>query len=467
MPLINGNFTPLQLPKIHARVLLDSSRKWRYRALYGGRNGAKDWSIAGVIIERCIRSTIRVLCTREVQNTLADSIYQLLADAITRMGYSDYFKVIENKITCISTGSVIKFRGLKDLNADNVKSVEGIDLCVIGEAQSLTKRSFKILDPSIRTPGSEIWIVFNPEHIDDFVYDLCVTNKPENMISGYVTYLDVPKEWLTQEILDMAERAKLNKDEYDHIWLGLPKGQGGRVFAKYNEDVHRIRFEREWLPRCDLYMSIDAHRKYYPFVAWNAVTPTNAVITYNEWPRKIDLDGKWYDEAREDKLFEMSLETLAYIILANDLTLQFGGRIVSRTLDPRFKAENPDFVLELQKYGVTGWVDAPFEKIETQRENIKSAIDYNPNLPMIGINTPTQYIDERCENTDRALRHHAWKPGKDKEMETFKDPIDALRYQWSVWDGKPQFIEREQQGAMQPMAIQSLAQFMLNKIKVA
>lgn len=232
--LSNGKFIPLELPKKHARVLLDNTRKWRYRCLHGGRNGAKDWSAAGVAVEIAVRQPKRFLCTREIQKTIKDSIHQLLADTIKRLGYDQYLKVTNNGITG-RCGSSFMFTGLRDINADNLKSIEGIDVAIIGEAQNLTEKSFNVLDPTIRKPGSEIWIFYNDQSEFDFVYNLTEKNRPENMICEKVNYLDVPKEWLSQEIIDQAERMKeQNSSLYSYIWLGEP-GSMGRFFGEFGD----------------------------------------------------------------------------------------------------------------------------------------------------------------------------------------------------------------------------------------
>ena len=106
MPLIDGNFEPLVLPSAkHARVLCDPGRvvsgvliPWRFRVLRGGRNGYKDWSAMAVAVERGVRVSTRFLLTREVQNTISDSSYQLLVDTINKLGYAEYFDILSNRV---------------------------------------------------------------------------------------------------------------------------------------------------------------------------------------------------------------------------------------------------------------------------------------------------------------------------------------------------------------------------------
>lgn len=440
MPLINNKFEPLEIPEKHAGVLLDQSKPWRYRALYGGRNGAKDWSMAAVIVEMAIRKPIRVLFTREIQQSIKESIYQLTVDTIQRLGYNDYYTILSNEIRGKQHKSSFIFKGLRDINADDIKSYEAIDIAVICEAQSLTKKSFDILDPTIRKDNSEIWFQFNPKFDDDFVYDFCIINPPDNLIGAHVNYTDNP--WTNDVIRKQAERKRLTDyHAYLNTWGGQPIGQGGRVLPMYDPSIHEIEFDYNMLPQCNLYMAIDPHRKYYPAIKWYSVTPTKTVVVYNEWPRYHDLD-MWYDEARNNVTFDMTLQQLANVILANDLTLQYGGYGVTRVGDPRFLAENIDFVRSLMECGVVGWVDAPFERIETQRNNLREMMDYNPALPLSGINYPDWFVDrDRCRNTSRMYKRHCWSDDKDRESEECKDFIDCDRYFLSIVDGRPLYKE--------------------------
>lgn len=446
MPLVDGNFISLKLPRKHGSLLYDTSRKWRTRVMYGGRNGAKDWSITASIIELCVHQCKRILFTRELQKSLSSSWIQLVSDQIKRLGYSEYFTVLRDKVEGIN-GSLMLFFGLNDLNSKDVKSTEGIDIAVIGEAEDLTLQSYNDLKFTVRNEGSEIWIAFNTAYEDDFVYQYFVTETPDDCIvqnvNGFslmsdgctVTHADNP--FISDVQLKEAQQLfYYDRAEFDNQCLGLPKGGGGRVYSIYRRDIHLIEFDYSMLPECNLYMSIDPHYKYYPAIGWHAVTPTSCVVTYNEWPKFEDL-GMWYDLARDKVTFDMSIEELAHIILAEDMTLQYGGKILSRTGDPRFFAQENTYTAELTKHGVTGWVESPFENIATQRNNIKSMMNYNPKIPLIGHNRPTWYVSNRCKNINRAYLHHSWNDKKDKETEDNKDFIDQDRYFMATHNGKP------------------------------
>jgi hypothetical protein len=451
MPLVNGKFTELVIPEKHGKLLYDKSHDWLVRVLYGGRDGAKDWSATACIIEQAIRRKIRVLFTREYQISIKASWHQLISDQIERLGYKDYFDIYKTEIAS-HIGSQFIFHGLNDLSSVNIKSTEGIDYAIIGEAENLTEKSYHDLEFTIRKDNAEIWIIFNPQYEDDFAYDYFITNTPDYCIASLVNGFALDKDGETVILSDnpFVGKRELQKAQhlfysdrraFDNQCLGLPIGGGGRVYPQYRRDVHFIDFDYSMLPECDLYMSIDPHYKYYPAIGWHAVTPTGVMVTYNEWPKFEDL-GMWYDIAREKVTFDLSIEELANTILSEDLTLQYGGEIISRTGDPRFFKSEPSFRAELQKCGVTNWIDAPFERIETQRNNIKSAMNYNTKIPLIGHNRPTWYVSNRCKNINRAYLHHQWDEKKDKETETNKDFIDQDRYFMAIHNGVPKFKDR-------------------------
>lgn len=451
MPLINGEFTDLVLPEKHGRLLFDKSKDWLVRVLYGGRDGGKDWSATGKLIEESVRRKIRVLFTREYQVNIKSSWHQLIKDQIERLGYSDYFTVYQNEIVS-HKGSVFLFYGLNDLSSGNIKSTEGLDYAVIGEAENLTQQSYNDLEFTVRKDGAEIWVIFNPQFEDDFVYDYFITNTPDYCITAFVNGFALDGETVIRADNPYVGKRELQKAQhlfytdrqaFENQCLGLPKGGGGRVYPQYRRDVHFIDFDYSMLPECDLYMSIDPHYKYYPAIGWHAITPTDVMVTYNEWP-KFEDTGMWYDLAREKITFDMSLEELARIILTEDMTLQHGGKVISRTGDPRYFKSEPSFRAELQRHGVLNWVDAPFELIETQRNNIKSAMSYNPKIPLIGHNRPIWYVSNKCRNINRAYLHHSWNEKKDKETEDCKDFIDQDRYFMSIHNGSPRYIERNE-----------------------
>lgn len=192
-------------------------RPSRYKVLYGGRGGTKSWGAARALLLKGASSRIRVLCAREFQASMRDSVHSLLVDQIEALGLSSVYTVTRDAITG-SNGTHFGFVGLR-MNAASLKSWEGADVCWVEEANTVSDRSWDILIPTIRKPGSEIWITFNPEFEDDPAYRRFVVDPPADSIVVHLTYRDNP--WFP-DVLE-AERLELKRkdpDSYDHVWEG-------------------------------------------------------------------------------------------------------------------------------------------------------------------------------------------------------------------------------------------------------
>ena len=192
----------------------------RNRVLYGGRSSSKSWDAAGFAIFLSNSCKIRVLCTRQFQNKIEESVYTLLKVQIARFGLSHRFRILENKIINRYTGSEFIFYGLWR-SIDEIKSLEGVDIHWAEEAHLLTEEQWEILNPTIRKQGSQHWIIFNPRLATDYVYKRFVTNPPPNTIIRQINYMENP--FLSQTMLDEIEAAKAEDYEnYLHVYEGVP-----------------------------------------------------------------------------------------------------------------------------------------------------------------------------------------------------------------------------------------------------
>ena len=161
--------------------------EWRVLAYYGGRGSTKSHSVARALLLRGRKETKRILCAREFQNSIDDSSYQLLIDLINLYGFDDYVYT-KTDITNIVTGTKFIFKGLKKGTAQSVKSLEGIDIVWVEEAQSVSQESLDILSPTIRKSGSQLIFTFNRLYEQDPVYMKYVVNAPPNTYSRKVNY---------------------------------------------------------------------------------------------------------------------------------------------------------------------------------------------------------------------------------------------------------------------------------------
>ena len=231
------------LPKV-LRCLLDPPLgSVRYRVAYGGRGSAKSWSMARAILVLCLSRTLRVLCAREYQASIKASVHTLLADQIDQLGLRDLFQVDQASIRA-HNGSEILFAGVRrDPHA--LKSMEGIDLCWVEEAEAVSKESWEILIPTIRKPGSEIWISFNPRSVEDPVWQRFVANKSGSAIVQAVSWRDNP--WLP-DVLRLEREDLLRRDpELEaHVWGGEPWTRTDHVVLAGKWTVAEVEPAEDW-----------------------------------------------------------------------------------------------------------------------------------------------------------------------------------------------------------------------------
>ena len=194
----------------------------RYKFLRGGRGSAKSWSVARALLIQAAGSPHRVLCTREIQKSIKQSVHQLLRDQVEALGLSEFFQILEHEIRGLN-GSRFYFSGLSDMTADTIKSFEGCTRVWVEEGQTITRRSWRILAPTIRAPGSEIWVTYNPELETDETHQMAVVNPPPDTISVLVNHSDNPWFPVVLEAERRHAEATMKPEEYGHVWEGRCK----------------------------------------------------------------------------------------------------------------------------------------------------------------------------------------------------------------------------------------------------
>jgi phage terminase large subunit len=195
----------------------------RHRVAFGGRGGAKSWTFAEEALIRGTKRAERVLCTREFQRSIRDSVHRLLVDAINRMGLGvlgNGFYFATDKEIRGANGTLFIFQGLHR-NENGIKSLEGITICWVEEARSVSQESIDTLIPTIRQPGAEIWWSYNPKHPTDPVDKMFrgEAGPPPGSVIINVNWWDNP--WFPDVLRrDMEYDARRDPDKYAHIWLG-------------------------------------------------------------------------------------------------------------------------------------------------------------------------------------------------------------------------------------------------------
>jgi len=203
--------------KIPEKLLPIYSTNKRYIVIHGGRGSSKSWTVADFLILKAYETEKRILCTREIQKSIKDSVHKLICDRIKALGLESFFVITERSIRG-TNGSEFIFAGLKH-NPDIIKSMEGIDYAWCEEAQSLSRKSMEILTPTIRKEGSQIIYTYNPTNEDDPVHEDYTLVDRSDTLEIEINYNDNPffPDVLKEE-LEYDKRT--DHDKYLHKWEG-------------------------------------------------------------------------------------------------------------------------------------------------------------------------------------------------------------------------------------------------------
>lgn len=216
----------IDIPRVYLKYF---SKPSRYRVLYGGRGAGKSWACSRFLLARGFDKPIRILCTREIQRSISDSVHKLLCTQIDEMGLGGFYMITRDTIRG-TNGTEIIFKGLRS-NPQEIKSTEGVDLCWVEEAQAVSAESWDVLIPTIRKPNSEIWLTFNPLDEQDPTYQRFVLNAPDDALVRKVNYDENPyfPEVLRREMEWLKAR---DYESYLHIWEGeVRKHSNAVIFA--------------------------------------------------------------------------------------------------------------------------------------------------------------------------------------------------------------------------------------------
>lgn len=223
---------------------------WREAAVYGGRFSLKSHTVARFLLIQARIKKTRVACFREFQNSIAESSHQLLRDLIEEYGLSE-FVVTESSIVNRLNGSDFIFKGLHH-NEQSVKSIEGIDIAWVEEAQTVTSKSLEVLTPTVRSEGSRIIYTYNRLLENDPVHQrLVLEGRPNTLVINVNYDVALKYGWMPEVIrLEMEDDKERRPTLYKTKWLGLPASQEGRIYKDWqiiHEIPHEARLERRGL----------------------------------------------------------------------------------------------------------------------------------------------------------------------------------------------------------------------------
>lgn len=216
------------------RVFLPLLKPARYKGARGGRGSGKSHFFAEQLVEEALYEHIRCACVREVQNSIKDSVKQLLEDKIRKLGVESLFKITENEIVG-PNDSLFVFRGLRNHTVSSIKSLEGFNRMFGEEAQTFSQKSLDIAIPTFRAPGAECRFAWNPDKRDapiEKLFEDCEDDP--DFILVHANYTDNP--WFAGSPLqtDMERDRLRDPEKYAWVWLGAYQGRSeAKVFTNY------------------------------------------------------------------------------------------------------------------------------------------------------------------------------------------------------------------------------------------
>lgn len=375
----------IKIPEEYQRLF---DRDWREAAVYGGRYSLKSHTVARVLLIRAAEQKQRVACFREFQNSIADSSHQLLSDLVNKYEL-DYYKVTDNAIINVLNHSDFLFKGLHR-NEQSIKSIEGINLAWVEEAQTVSSKSIEVLTPTIREPGSQIIYTYNRlEEMDPVHKRLVVEGRPNTLIINCNYDIAEKYGWMPNEIKQEIEDDKKNRPAlYKHKWLGEPNTQHGRIYKDWiliDEIPHEAKLERYGM---DFGYSIDP-------------TVIVAIYSYN--------GGYIVDEIAYQK--GLSNKSIADIFN----NLEEKALVVADSSEPKS-------IDEIYNYGVN--IIGAVKGKDSVSQGIQYVQDQRVSLTHKSSRTYTAYLNYKwaVDKEEKTLN----KP--DDSVHEWSNPMDAIRY---------------------------------------
>jgi phage terminase large subunit len=252
--------------------------------LYGGRGSAKSWTVADFLVLKGYESPKRILCTREIQKSIKDSVHKLLSDRIKHYGLESFYTITEKNIYA-PNGTEFIFKGLRH-NIDEIKSTEGLDYAWPEEAHNTSRKSLDILTPTVRKPGSQIIFTYNPTGEDDPVHVDFTKAPREDTLKIEINWRDNP--WFPEVLMDELEYDKrVDYDKYLHKWEGqcVAHSEAQIFYKKWVIDVFETPEQIEWNLGLDFGFSVDPSAGIASYITDNTL-----YIRYECWGLGVEID---------------------------------------------------------------------------------------------------------------------------------------------------------------------------------
>lgn len=215
----------------------------RYKVAHGGRGGTKSWGFARALLILAAQRKLRILCAREIQNSLQESVHKLLSDQSYAVGLGSFYGVQKASIRG-ANGSQFIFAGLRT-DPHKIKSMEGIDIAWVEEAEKVSEESWKLLIPTIRKPNSEIWVSFNPNEDTDPTYKRFVLKPPPDAFVQEIGWQDNP--WFPEELRREKDYLySIDPEAAEHVWGGKTRNMSDAQVLRGRYRVEAFEPSKSW-----------------------------------------------------------------------------------------------------------------------------------------------------------------------------------------------------------------------------
>jgi phage terminase large subunit len=368
-------------------------KPYRYKVLYGGRGSAKSYTIAKTLLTKGLSEPRRILCGREFQNSISESVIQLLAEQIEEHTFYHNYIVLRDRIVG-KNGTEFLFKGMRH-NIDSIKSMQGITDVWLEEAQNISQLTWDKLVPTIRTAGSEIYVSYNPENEDDPTHQMFVMNEPPpGSFVRKVNHYDNP--WFPDVLREkMSHDYATNPDLAVHIWEGECRSHSDAQIFKGKFKVDEFIPQDHW------------YGPYYG-VDWGfSVDPTAVVEMY------IDMETLTLYIRRE--AYDVGVEL-------DDLPELFDRKVPGmRRNKSRADNSRPETISHIRRKGFD------IEAAEKWSGSVEDGIEFIKSFKQV-------IIHSSCPNTAKEFKNYSYKVDRLTQevttivVDAWNHSIDAIRY---------------------------------------
>ena len=378
----------LKIPIIEP--FLDLHTPARYKIYYGGRGGAKSWAFADALLWQGYRDRLRILCARELQNSIQESVHKLLSQRIRILGLGSHYEVLQKTIRG-KNGTEFIFDGVKN-NVAKLKSLEALDRVWLEEADKVSENSWQVIVPTIRKEGSEIWCSFNTGSKHDATYQRFIANPPPKEMDGKpycivkkVSWRDNP--YFPDELkVEMERMRDEDYEQYLHIWEGDIKliSEG----AVYGKQLRQVRKDKRIL-NIPIQPSLEVH------TFWDFGRSDATAIWFMQ---RVGMEFRFIDYY-EDRLQDID----HYVRVLRDKDYLYGRHYMPHDVEHDLLVSKRNIKQQFEDAGIK-----PIEVVPRIRH-------INEGIEMTRDRFPSCYFDEkRCEKGIEILSNYKYKYSEDR-----------------------------------------------------